>query len=162
MKQKEKAELIPRFVESMQRVWNRMRSHSPPAFSDVELTITQSKAVIFLGQGPQRMGDIAATLGIGLSSATNVIDRLVSKGLVQRSQDPADRRLVLCSLTDAGQQHMDEWWKVNLTGTREAAEALDCDELRTVIQAMELLETALSRRGQRQRASSESVERWEN
>lgn len=146
MKQREKAELIPRFVEAMQRVWGRMKSHSPPAFSDVELTITQSKTVIFLGQGQQRMGDIAATLGIGLSSATNVIDRLVGKGLVQRSQDPADRRLVLCSLTNAGQQHMDEWWKVSLTGTRDVAELLEPAELLTVIQAMELLETALARR----------------
>lgn len=147
MDERRKAELIPRFVEAMQRVWGQMKSHTPPAFSDVEMTITQTKAVIFLGQGPQRMGDIAATLGIGLSSATNVIDRLVGKGLVQRSQDPADRRLVLCSLTVAGQQHMDEWWKVSLTGTREVAELLEPRELLAIIQALELLETALSRRG---------------
>lgn len=136
--------LIPRFSELMQRVWNQMRTLSPPAQSDVELSFTQGRAVVILSQGQKRMGEVASLLGISLSSATKVIDRLVSKGLVKRSADPDDRRLVLCALTKAGQKHMEDYWNLTLTGTRAVAEMLDAEQLREVIKALELLENVLN------------------
>jgi DNA-binding MarR family transcriptional regulator len=39
---------------------------------------------------------------------TNRIDRLVARGLVSRETDPANRRSVLITLTDAGRQLVDE------------------------------------------------------
>lgn len=45
--------------------------------------------------GPLSAGDVARHSGLATASVTNLIDRLETKGFVQRIADPADRRRVL-------------------------------------------------------------------
>ncbi|WP_313815768.1 MarR family transcriptional regulator [Citricoccus sp.] len=49
-----------------------------------------------------RLKDIADRLRIAPRSATEVIDQLEAKGLVERRADPSDRRATRISLTEAG------------------------------------------------------------
>lgn len=49
-----------------------------------------------------RLKDIADRLRIAPRSATEVIDQLEAKGLVERRPDPADRRATRISLSEAG------------------------------------------------------------
>ena len=53
---------------------------------------------------PARMGDIAAEMGIPISTATRVVDRLQRKKRLGRRRDPADRRNVLVTLRPAGER----------------------------------------------------------
>ena len=69
--------------------------------------------MLLLSQGSERMGSIAAYLGCTLTSATSMIDRLVDKGLVARSVDPRDRRVVMCRLTLHGEEEMPQFWSLN-------------------------------------------------
>ena len=55
---------------------------------------------------PMRMSELADALGIVRRSATSVIDGLEQLGLVQRTEDPTDRRAVGVQLTDAGRKMM--------------------------------------------------------
>ena len=55
-----------------------------------------------LGDGV-RQKDLAASVGIEGPSLVRLIDTLVSKGLVQRSEDSTDRRAKLLCLTPEGQ-----------------------------------------------------------
>src|SRR4051794_41828262 len=66
-----------------------------------ELTVTQGFALHGLRE-PRRMRDLAEELGFDASHITGVIDRLEDRGLVERRPDPADRRVKLVTLTDAG------------------------------------------------------------
>src|SRR5512146_2241206 len=59
-------------------------------------------------EGGMRSSELAAHLHIAPRSATEVIDALEAKGLVQRSPDPTDRRATLVSLTSRGAELMDE------------------------------------------------------
>lgn len=52
--------------------------------------------------GPQNLGGVAAELGVHASNATRISDRLVAAGLIERREDPADRRYVLLKLTGKG------------------------------------------------------------
>ncbi|MCK6091357.1 MarR family winged helix-turn-helix transcriptional regulator [Micrococcus endophyticus] len=52
--------------------------------------------------GGVRLRDLAERLRIAPRSATDVVDQLESRGLVERAADPADRRAVRIRLTDAG------------------------------------------------------------
>src|SRR5207244_10321400 len=45
-------------------------------------------------RGRVTMHELAALLGVGPSSATQLVDRLINRQLVERHTDPADRRLV--------------------------------------------------------------------
>jgi DNA-binding MarR family transcriptional regulator len=45
-------------------------------------------------RGRVTMNELATLLGVGPSSATQLVDRLINRELVERHTDPADRRLV--------------------------------------------------------------------
>ena len=49
-----------------------------------------------------RLKELAERLHIAPRSATEVVDQLVAKGLVERRPHPTDRRAALISLTEAG------------------------------------------------------------
>ncbi len=65
------------------------------------LTLPQVKALIFLyDNGDRSMTELANGLAVSLPSASELVDRLIDRGLVDRMTDPADRRRVLVSLTE--------------------------------------------------------------
>lgn len=47
---------------------------------------------------------LAAELGISPSAVSQQVDKLVARGLIQRTDKPEDRRYVVLELTDEGQQ----------------------------------------------------------
>jgi len=47
---------------------------------------------------------IAAESGVSCAAATQLIDRLAERGLVNRHHDTLDRRLVLTAITTAGRE----------------------------------------------------------
>jgi DNA-binding MarR family transcriptional regulator len=57
---------------------------------------------VLLRHGPMRPGALAEHLRIAPRSATEVVDDLQQRGLVERAPDPADRRATLVNLTAAG------------------------------------------------------------
>ena len=52
--------------------------------------------------GPMAMGDLSRSLNVPLSSATRIVDWLVSNDIAERLPDPDDRRVVLVGLTESG------------------------------------------------------------
>ena len=59
------------------------------------------------GSGPLTIGEQAAHLGIGRATATELMDRLEAKGLVERIRDERDRRRVFVWLTKEGQSRLE-------------------------------------------------------
>ncbi len=53
-------------------------------------------------ESPPTMGELSAELGIPLSSATRMADCLVRAKIVERCNDPRDRRIVRLCITDNG------------------------------------------------------------
>jgi DNA-binding MarR family transcriptional regulator len=104
------------------------------------------RAIGYLGQGAQRMSDLAAYLGISVSSATSLIERLEGKGLVARVHDPGDRRVVMCHLTASGEAELARFWRVRRSHLEAVADILTVEELTRVVEVMELLVTAFERR----------------
>jgi len=52
---------------------------------------------------PSRMSTIARSVGVTLATFTVACDKLESKGLIQRTRDTADKRVVNISLTPRGE-----------------------------------------------------------
>ena len=52
--------------------------------------------------GPLSMGKLAEALDVSVASATGIVDRMEQRGLVERRDDEADRRVVHVYPTDAG------------------------------------------------------------
>ena len=69
----------------------------------LDVTLPQYRVLVVLeSRGPQSVSALAADLGTAPSSLTRMCDRLVRKGLVERSHSPGDRRQVLISVAPAG------------------------------------------------------------
>lgn len=56
------------------------------------------------GEAGLRLKELAERLQIAPRSATEVVDQLQEKGLVERIQDPVDRRATRISLSETGQE----------------------------------------------------------
>lgn len=78
----------------------RLEEAVPAAQPD--LTMRQLYALVLLSARPRQIGEVASALGITISSASGLIDRLVRAQLVTRQSGEADRRTVTCHLTDHG------------------------------------------------------------
>jgi DNA-binding MarR family transcriptional regulator len=84
--------------------WRERMAASPAAWSDVDLTFTQLRALFVLGRQPLRVSELAKTLGMSLASASALSDRLVRLELVARRADPTDRRSVYLEIAPAGKR----------------------------------------------------------
>ena len=72
------------------------------------VTLTQFRAlVIIASRGPLHLAALAEDMGVHPSNATRACDRLVAAGLLDRRDNPADRRHLLLTLTPAGRELVD-------------------------------------------------------
>ena len=60
-------------------------------------------AILSHQEEPITMGELSRTLDVPLSTATRIVDWLVTNNFVERRSDPADRRIVHVRLTETGQ-----------------------------------------------------------
>lgn len=75
-----------------------------PDWLDIDLSMAQMKALFVLGHdGEATIGTLADRLGVGLSAASHLVDRLVHLGVVERAEDPLDRRRTLARLAPTGE-----------------------------------------------------------
>jgi DNA-binding MarR family transcriptional regulator len=68
----------------------------------VELSPIQLVALSILSDGPARIRDLSAGLGLAESTVTRLVDRLEDQRFVVRGALPADRRSVAVRLTPTG------------------------------------------------------------
>jgi DNA-binding MarR family transcriptional regulator len=69
-----------------------------------EITMRQFRALVVLdSKGEQNVGALADALEIHPSTVTRLCDRLIAKGLIERSTSPGSRREVTVKLSASGQ-----------------------------------------------------------
>lgn len=85
-----------------------IRESQSRAWLEADLTMSQMKTLLIIGEARGiAMGAVAERLGVGLPTVSQVVDRMVRAGFVDRCQDPRDRRVARCTLTAEGQQLYD-------------------------------------------------------
>ncbi|GAB3934140.1 MarR family winged helix-turn-helix transcriptional regulator [Micromonospora vulcania] len=90
-------------AETFWAVAARLRRQARESLEPWDVTPSQSRALGVLARhGELRPGSLAEHLRIAPRSATEVIDDLQTRGLVERRPDPADRRATLVVLTEEG------------------------------------------------------------
>ena len=85
------------------------------------------------------VGDIANQMSISNAAASQLIDKLVQQGLVERTEDPADRRAKRLSITAAGQRLLDLSREARLAWTAEVVARLSPEQRAAVTAALQSL-----------------------
>ncbi|OIQ88925.1 HTH-type transcriptional repressor NicR [mine drainage metagenome] len=86
-------------VVATQREGNRVFAR---AVGDLGLTPSHAEILAVLDEfGPMSLRDLGEMIVCEASAPSRIVDTLVRRGLVERTSDPADRRAIIISLTDA-------------------------------------------------------------
>jgi DNA-binding MarR family transcriptional regulator len=95
-------------------------------------------------QGAMTMSRLAELLGVSLSNATGIIDRMEANQLIERVRVPDDRRLVLVQPAAAGRNALSETESHRRDAMRGVIRRLSPAERPVVLQALRSLRRALS------------------
>src|SRR3954463_8662290 len=88
---------------------------------------------------PATLNQVASAVGRGAPAVSRAVDALVRAGLVERAQDPDNRRRLALRLTDAGREQLGK----RIAGgpaLKSKLERLAHSELRALERAIEILE----------------------
>ncbi len=88
---------------------------------------------------PATLNDVAKAVGRGAPAVSRSVDALVRAGLLERTQDPNNRRRLALRLTETGRQQLASRASAN-SGLERKFERLAQSELRAVERAIEILE----------------------
>jgi DNA-binding MarR family transcriptional regulator len=90
-------------------------------------------------QEPATLGQVAKKVGRGAPAVSRSVDSLVRAGLVERTQDPDNRRRLALRLTEKGRRSL-EGHSSTASALLARLERLAHSELRAVERAIEILE----------------------
>lgn len=109
-----------------------------------ELTVPQLRALNIVANQPGcTMGGLAEALGIQLNAATGLAGRLVHQGLLERSTDTEDHRIVRLRLSESGLRVREACQRERSLRVKEALSHLSESEQEQIAAALSLLYRAL-------------------
>ncbi|GGW38902.1 MarR family transcriptional regulator [Streptomyces lucensis JCM 4490] len=118
-------------VELIGDVVARFYADYEKAAGEHTLTGPQARLLSLLSLEPLPMRKLAQRLKCEPSNVTGIVDRLESRGLVERRPDPADRRVKVAAATEEGRQVARDL-REGLHFAREPLAGLSDDERRSL------------------------------
>ncbi|MFA5787008.1 MAG: MarR family transcriptional regulator [Actinomycetota bacterium] len=113
--------LVDEVILAWRDVGHGLQFAGPPMLLGLDLTMAQLKALIVIAHhGPAPIGRVAEHLQVGMPTASHLVDRLVQAGLIERTEDPSDRRRAIVKLSaeggslvaglrEQGREHLRPW-----------------------------------------------------
>ncbi len=120
---------------------NRLAYHLRTPATDRGLTPSRLSVLLYLDRfGPQRPGELAATIGIRAASMSRLAEALQDGDWVTRTADPDDGRACRLALTEHGRQALDDARSESTTWLWEAITTLDEEDRDALRRAVPVLE----------------------
>jgi DNA-binding MarR family transcriptional regulator len=114
------------------------------AMKDSGLSPSQLNTLMRLHyRGSCQVSGIGDELGVTPAAASQIVDRLVGMGLIERTEHPTDRRVRQVHLTPKGRALVARGVEARIGWVRQVAQRLQPRELHAIIDALERL-TAVS------------------
>ncbi|MGT2439156.1 MarR family winged helix-turn-helix transcriptional regulator [Bradyrhizobium betae] len=135
---------LGRLIARLARIWRR---ESDQALSDHGLSYATAIPLLVLSrQGDNvRQGVLADELGIEGPSLVRLIDLLQAEGLVERREDPTDRRAKTLHLTRAGEAKVEETNRVLRRVRAGLLKDIGADELAITFETLQRIERRAGR-----------------
>jgi DNA-binding MarR family transcriptional regulator len=122
---------LARIQAAHERLMTLLAATHTAEFLEVGMTMSQAKVLYLVASaGEIHMAELPARLGVSLSTVS---------GLVDRREDPADRRQVLVRPTEGGMAAMDRFHDLNARQLRGLLDRVDPADLPQIERAYALL-----------------------
>jgi MarR family transcriptional regulator, organic hydroperoxide resistance regulator len=112
----------------------------------LDLTYNQYKTLLTVAdRGEGTLGDLARELNVTMSSASQMVERLVGQGLLDRRQDADNRRQVRIRLTERGEELITELRQGILSEYRKLLARLPDEEQEDLVASLETIARILGK-----------------
>lgn len=129
---KQLIETVPLVMQFMRR---QMRQASPH-----DLSIAQLRTLYFISiHDRPSLSSTADFIGLSLPAMSRLVEALVKRGFLSRTECTNDRRHVRLGITSAGQATLDQSWKGTHARLAEEVASMTPQQRETISQAMDLL-----------------------
>ncbi len=116
------------------------------------MTLPQYRVLTLIAGSPERASRIAQAADVTRPSITGLLDGLVAKGWVARSDVDGDRRGVSLAITPAGETAYDDARSAMAAAIQELLGHADAKTARRALEGLTALQTALAARRDRSAA----------
>jgi DNA-binding MarR family transcriptional regulator len=137
-----RADAVSSSIDRLQRVAGRAWE---PLGTELDLTEVSAQALVAIGQGASTVSAVADACGRHVSSASRIVDALVQRDLVDRREDPRDRRAVRLTLTRAGERAAARVVSAQEELLRASLAELDADDVEQLARLLSALADAVER-----------------
>jgi DNA-binding MarR family transcriptional regulator len=132
--------LIDQILEAQNSILRAAQNATDASWLRIDLTMAQLKALNALHQhGAMAIGHLAELLDVGLSAASILVEKLVQHSMVERREDPADRRRSVVRLTPGGEQLITQVREGSHQLFREWCARLNSTDLKALAQGLDAL-----------------------
>ena len=146
----EKRETIAKIIGLGHQFGENMHQHSFPHWMKMGLTAVQFKSLLYIVKtGDANSKKLSDILEVTPANVTGVIDRLIGQGLVQRVENPEDRRITLLHATDKGEKLIRNLEENQIEHMAQLLSSLNEEELDHLYKGLSALFTALENRHQK-------------
>lgn len=113
-----------------------------------QLSVPQLRVLAYLGRMPGAcLADVAGHLGVTSPTASAMVDRLVRRGLVERTQQPDERRRVALRLTAEGAALLERARALTRAQLAQALATFSAGELLSLDEGLAVLRRAFVLQG---------------
>lgn len=121
---------------------------STRAADGLGVSVVQLRAltVLSIQQREANLGRLAEGMGVAVSTASRLVDRLVRAGFVERRPSPVSRREVSLVLTPAGRDLLDRYDGLRLRSLRTGLDEVPTGARRDIVHALAVYSSALGER----------------
>lgn len=112
-------------------------------FRDAQVSPGHVQIMIALAKGPHSVSQLAEVVGVSRPAATQLVDRLVEHGMVERRHDPEDRRVVFVDYTPGEREIARRIVKARRKPLEQTIERMTDEEAEAFLKGMRLLVESL-------------------
>ena len=124
------------FMQRSMRDFRRFMLTSGLSFSQISILMR------LVHRGNTSVSEVGEQLGVTNAAASQAVDRLVQLGLIERTEDPEDRRAKQLALTQKGRDLIDQGIEARCKWVVGVTNALSSEQQNMIISALILLTSA--------------------
>lgn len=134
-----KSGLIERIVKLINNpITHSAKFQNPGAWDNLELTKEQLRLLAFMFMNEKSSPSaIAAHFGVSKANVTSVIHKLVEKGLLDRKENPKDRRAHIITITENGSKQIRKLREMHAAQMVSILKLMKEDDLKAFAQGLE-------------------------